>query len=174
MSDVFYLRPIDPPIEPEDVQAMAQHAGGCFGLHRVDWRQSFLAADGGRMLCWYRAPDAESARLALRQLGSDMSAVWAGRVIADGPENPAVSQARAVAEILLDESLADADLAQRTAALQRQDIALVCAFLSTRGDRLACLFRSSDPRAIEAALDDAGLPANAVWTCVPVTPVLGA
>jgi hypothetical protein len=174
MSDVFYLRPIDPPIGPEDVRAMAQHAGGCFGLHRVDWRQSFLAADGGRMLCWYRAPDAESARLALRQLGADMSAVWAGRAIIGDSESPPVSQARAVAEILLGESLADADLAQRTAALRRPDTALVCAFLSTRGDKLACIFRTSEPGAIEAALDDAGLPASDIWPCVPVTPFPGA
>ena len=86
MSDVFYLRPIDPPISPGDVHRMAQHAGGCFDLHRVDWKQSFLAADGGRMLCWYVAPDAESARLALRQLGSNMNAVWPGRVIGEGAE----------------------------------------------------------------------------------------
>jgi hypothetical protein len=80
MSDVFYLRPVEPAATPADVLAMAQEAGGCFNLHRVDWKVSFLAGKGNRMMCWYQAPDAESARLALRQLGSDMNAVWAGQV----------------------------------------------------------------------------------------------
>ena len=76
MSDVFYLRPISPAAAVEDVFAMAAQAGGCFNLHRVDWNRSFLAQDGGRMLCWYQAPDSESVRNALRQLGSDMKKVW--------------------------------------------------------------------------------------------------
>ena len=50
MSDVFYLRPIVPAITPADVIEMSRHAGGCFGLHRVDWVRSFLSGDGGRML----------------------------------------------------------------------------------------------------------------------------
>ena len=83
MSDVFYLRPISPPATGEQVLAMAASAGGCFELHRVDWLHSFLARTGDRMLCWYRAPDAESARLALRDLGSDMSAVWRGQALAE-------------------------------------------------------------------------------------------
>jgi hypothetical protein len=27
------------------------------------------------MMCWYRAPDAESVRIALRQLGADLAGV---------------------------------------------------------------------------------------------------
>lgn len=100
MSDVFYLRPVAPPITPADVQGMAQHAGGCFDLHGVTWEHSFLSADGGRMLCWYRAPDAESARLALRELGSNMNAVRAGTVTGEGPRSAPLAAANVVAEIL--------------------------------------------------------------------------
>ena len=53
MSDVFYLRPIDGPIGPSDVHDMAAEAGGCFNIHRVDWEQSYLAADGNRMMSRY-------------------------------------------------------------------------------------------------------------------------
>src|SRR5690606_28898722 len=79
MSDVFYLRSIDPPITPEDVVLTAD-AGGCFDMHRVTWKQSFLSADGARMLCWYEAPDTESARIALRQLQANLEGVWPGTV----------------------------------------------------------------------------------------------
>src|SRR5690606_20963595 len=92
VSDVFYLRPIAPPVTPGAVLDLAAEAGGCFDLHRVVWTLSFLASDGGRMLCWYRAPDAESARLALKELGSDLNAVWSGRVIGKlSPDDEAVS-----------------------------------------------------------------------------------
>jgi hypothetical protein len=89
MTDVFYLRPMDPPVKPEDLQGMVEYAAGCFNLHHVDWKHSFLSTDGRRMLCWYRAPDAESARLALRELGSNLHAVWAGKVSGDIDSQPA-------------------------------------------------------------------------------------
>jgi hypothetical protein len=170
MSVVFYLRPIDPPIEPNDVRTMAQHAGGCFDLHHVDWKQSFLATDGGRMLCWYGAPDAESARLALRQLGSDMNAVWTGEVAGNGPASPKLSQVEVVAEILFDAPLGDAEHERRIAALRQQGLIPVCRILSAGGTRLVLLFRAGDVRAIEAGLGEADFPAERVWACVPVTP----
>lgn len=175
MSDVFYLRPIEPPVTPQDVQAMAQHAGGCFDLHRVDWKQSFLAADGGRMLCWYEAPDAESARLALRQLGSDMNCVWAGTVVGDVPEAEAFRSAAVAAEIALDAPLADDERERRMSRLRQRGVMPVCGFVSARGTKLVYLFAASGLQSdgaggVEAALEDAGLRAERVWACVPVTP----
>jgi hypothetical protein len=170
MSEVFYLRPIDPPIGSDDVQTMAQHAGGCFDLHHVDWKHSFLAVDGARMLCWYGAPDAESARLALRQLGSDMNAVWTGTVIGDVPDKCAIAGAGVLAEIHFDAPLAREELASRTRALERQGVALVCGFVSTLGTRLVCLFQSNGVDAVRSALTGAELPADDVWACTPITP----
>ena len=100
MSDVFYLRNMGTAIAPADIDEMLQHAGGCFDLHRVTWYRSFLAADGDRMLCWYQSPDAESVRMAMRDLGSDLSLVWPGQV--SGPTvapPPGWSEVRAVLEI---------------------------------------------------------------------------
>ena len=85
MSDVFYLRPLSPPATAAQVVEAASQAGGCFDLYRVEWLRSFLSADGDRMLCWYRSPDAESARSALRDLGSDLNAIWAGEVFEQAP-----------------------------------------------------------------------------------------
>lgn len=40
--------------------------GTCLGLHRVQWRQAYLGDGARRVVCRFRAPDAESVRLALR------------------------------------------------------------------------------------------------------------
>jgi hypothetical protein len=169
MSNVFYLRHIEPPIVPDDVQAMAAQALGCFNLHRVDWRQSFLAADGARMLCWYVAPDAESARVALRQLGADMSAVWPGTLIADAAASP-LSAVGIVAEVRLDEPLTRDALVQRTRALESHGEGLVAGFVSNRGTKLVYMLAGSDVEAAARGLDDAGFSAETLWRCIPITP----
>jgi hypothetical protein len=173
MSDVFYLRPVDPPIAPADLEAMSRHAGSCFDLHRVDWLQSFLAADGRRMLCWYRAPDAESARLALRQLGSDMNAVWPGTIIGDDESGPPLSDAGVLAEFYFDEPQGAEAVAARvadTAMFGRHGVTLVRGFVSTCGTRLACVFRTQGEAQLRSALEAVGLPAQAIWACIPFSP----
>jgi hypothetical protein len=170
MSDVFYLRPIDGPIEPRDVQIMAVEAGGCFNIHRVDWELSFLAADGNRMLCWYRAPDAESARMALRQLGSDMNAVWAGSVL--------IQMGSKDATVLVEQSFEhrqsahDALARHHTAAghLGDNNAELIAGFLSNDGRRLVCAYAGADAQSVAAALTTAAIVPDAVWACQVVRP----
>jgi hypothetical protein len=170
LSDIFYLRPINPPIRSNDVQRMLQSAARCFALHRVDWKHSFSSADGGRMLCWYRAPDAESARLALRELGSNMNGVWAGSVTGDGPKSPPISTANLLAEVLFDAPLAADDVASRVADLERQGVTLVRGFLSTRGARWLGVLQAQDEQTARVAMERAGLPVEVVWACTPVAP----
>lgn len=172
MSDVFYLRSIDPPIAPDDLEAMSRHAEGCFRLHRVDWRQSFLAADGARMLCWYAAPDAESARLALRQLGADLKGVWPGRIIGDDRTGRPLQDAGTVAEFGFAEPPDHSEVVAKVtdAALRIPALGFVRGFLSTCGTRMACVFRLQDESRLQAALKDAGLPSEAVWRCVHRSP----
>lgn len=174
MSDVFYLRPVDPPTTPEAVLDSVRYAGGCFDLHRVDWTHSFLAADGRRMLCWYRAPDAESARVALRDLGAEMSAVWPGRVIGGvEPRDAAVSLVDVLAEVALDEAPPrdDADLLARLArAASGGGLMFGFAFLSNRRDRLVCLLRGGDAGEARSLLEGGGFPRASAWLCTVVTP----
>ncbi|HLT90124.1 MAG TPA: hypothetical protein VKZ85_04195 [Woeseiaceae bacterium] len=173
MSDVFYLRPVDPPATPEAVLASADEASGCFGLHRVEWTTSFLSADGGRLLCWYRAPDAESARLALRELGSDLAAVWPGKVLGGvAPRDPAVPQVDVLAELAFP-SAPEADGEALLDALRRAAGRLghvAYAFLSNRRDRLVCLVRGGDADGLPAAFAAAGFPGAVAWRCQVVTP----
>jgi hypothetical protein len=172
VSDVFYLRPITPPATPEAVVRLAGEAGGCFDLHKVTWTCSFLAIDGGRMLCWYRAPDAESARLALRELGSDMNAVWQGMVLGDVlPHEESITQFNTLAEIAFYEPLPrERNMLQHLAQDSLRDTPLAAGFLSSDRRRMIGLMQAADPCAANAALAAAALPVEAVWLCTVIAP----
>jgi hypothetical protein len=170
MTDVFYLRPMDPPVQVGDLPGMVEFAAGCFDLHHVDWKHSFLSADGRRMLCWYQAPDAESARLALRELGSNLHAVWTGKVTGEGAESPSISTANLLAELIVTAPLSADDVAARVAALEREGVTVVRGILSSRGTQWLGLLKAHDEQAARSALQRAGLSAELVWSCTPVTP----
>ncbi len=67
MSVYFSILSLTQPLNHDGVRRLALL--GCLEVHRVQWLRSYLATDGRRMLCMYRAPDAESVRLVLRQQG---------------------------------------------------------------------------------------------------------
>lgn len=172
MADILYLRRLDPPATPAAVLEAGQRAGGCFELHKVDWTHSFLSADGGRILCWYRAPDAESARLALRELGSDMSAVWPVRLIGGvEPRDITVSEVDVLAELALREAAtSDEELLARLRRVLPAHAELAFGFLFNRRDRMVCLLRGADAEAIRSAFEDGAFPAAHAWPCTVVTP----
>ena len=54
----------------------------CCDIYRARWQGSYVA-EAGRQICHYRAPDAESVRLAFRNAGVSVDAVWTGTVHGD-------------------------------------------------------------------------------------------
>jgi hypothetical protein len=52
---------------------------GCFEVHRVRLVRSYLSTDRRRMFTLYRAPDAESVRLAQHAAGLPPDPLWAVR-----------------------------------------------------------------------------------------------
>lgn len=173
MSDIFYLRPIQPPIAPADV-ILTGEAGDCFKLHRVQWKHSFLSTEGGRMLCWYEAPDAESARIALRKLKASVEGVWAGNVIGDGVDgSPALSAANFVAELRLPGPPGAEGLDSLASTLRQEDVTLVRGFVSIREPKAVCVVRAASDVAVRSTLERAALSAEAVWPCTPINPTAG-
>lgn len=156
---------------------MAQEAGGCFKLHRVNWLKSYLSADGDRMLCWYQAPDAESVRIALRQLGSDMDAVWSGTTTGPGT-TPAISSSLDEVNVLVELRLQEPSGGQDAGDLISQqafpdaDIALISCLRSTDGQRLVCLFTATDENTVKQALEEISLSAETLWACKALTPLI--
>jgi Nickel responsive protein SCO4226-like len=180
MSDVFYLRPMVPAVKPADVSEMSRQSGGCFDLHRVDWVVSFLAVDGGRMLCWYRAPDAESVRVALRQLGSNMSGVWAGTVRAgagasDGHDE---STPRVALEFEFGPASRRDELATaRNAvdeALAARGFDLDLTFTAINGARVVYVLKEADDAGVGEATRQMDHPPSLIWRCAALRPRLEA
>ena len=172
MSDVIYLRPMDPPVTAEEVLRSVDYVDGCFNLHRVDWVHSFLSADGGRLMCWYQAPDAESARLALRDIGSDMNAVWPCRVLGGvAPRAPEVSRVGVLAAVSLGDGYGGSDdELEQSLGLGNGTTACRFAFLTNRRDRLICLLEAGAPEEARDTLAQAALAPAEAWACTVVTP----
>ena len=70
MTDVY--------VECQLPAALRQHdqARVCLALHRVQWLTTLKRPDSDRVLCHFRAPDAESVRIALRHLQIDINSLW--------------------------------------------------------------------------------------------------
>lgn len=68
-------RDFDCELTPESVRTLVQ-AGGCLELYGVKAVRSYLAPGGKRMICVFRAPDAEAVRAVLRSFGSPSGNVW--------------------------------------------------------------------------------------------------
>lgn len=78
MANVVWVGRGDSPDFAALAQAMAD--GACPTLHRVRWREAYLGRDTQRVVCRFRAPDAESVRLALHCTASD-GAVWTATLV---------------------------------------------------------------------------------------------
>ena len=74
--NVLVERSFDAPEAFDRVHGVEEAKGWCLAQHRVQWVRSFLSADGRRMLCLYRAPDAESVRRAQQEAGLKFDALW--------------------------------------------------------------------------------------------------
>jgi hypothetical protein len=172
MTDVFLERRFDPPLTPTDVLAMAGESGGCFDLYRVDWQQSFLSADGRQMICWFSGPDAESARIALREANADISVLWPGTVH-DAPEPPA-AEPNVVVERSWEEPVALDDIQAIEDAgawcLETHRVKFARTFFSTDRKRMICLYHAPDAESVRLAQRQAQMPVDVVWAFQPVRP----
>jgi Nickel responsive protein SCO4226-like len=64
------------PVTPEFFANALREKGWCLDLHRAEYVEGYLATDGLRAVCVFRAPDAESVRLANNQAGVPYTKVW--------------------------------------------------------------------------------------------------
>ena len=64
------------PLSAADVVAAARAGVWCLDQHRTDYLESHLSLDGRRLVCLFRAPDAESVRHANLQLGLPNERIW--------------------------------------------------------------------------------------------------
>jgi cyclohexanone monooxygenase len=173
MSDYFSVLSLTPPLDRDGVRRLARHA--CLDLHRVQWLRSYLATNGVQMLCWYRAPDAESVRLVLRQQGSAGAAVWPAEDSGAADTEPLDVARDCVAVELHVETPPDPEVVASTraaivAALEAAGHMCWRVFASRKGARLVCLVDGEDETAVTACLRSAGMTPSNVWRCVELDP----
>jgi hypothetical protein len=75
-ADILVERTFPAPVAFADVQALEDEGVWCLGEHGVTFVRTYFANGRQRMLCRYRAPDAEAVRIVNRRLSLPFDAVW--------------------------------------------------------------------------------------------------
>jgi hypothetical protein len=84
-ANVAIERSFEAPVAVEEIQAAEQN-GWCARAYDVTFTRTYVSNDRKRMICLYRAPDAESVRLAQRFMKLPVEAIWAFTAIRPGSE----------------------------------------------------------------------------------------
>lgn len=169
MTNIFLERNFDPPIGRDDVMQMAANGAGCFSIYRIRWNGSFLAADGNRMVCWFSAPDLETGRVALRQIGTDTRVLWRGQIV-DAPSvaEDDIDGANVLVERSFDEpvtlrqvqDIEDAGIG----CLQMRNVRFIRTFFSADRRRMLCLYSAPDAESVREAQREARVPFDDAWS----------
>ena len=162
MNDILVERHRSQPLTEQTLRAVQAEAGGCMAIHRITWCGSLLSVDGLDLLCHFRGPDAESMRIATRQLGFAPALAWPCQV-RDEPgieaadlagvtvvvshrfDTPAAFGAQAVME--------ESD----KACFERHRVRLVRSYLSLDRRRMDCLCQAPDVVSVRLAHRQAGV-----------------
>ena len=164
MTHLILERVFEPPLTLADVHERAQTSGWCFDLHRVGWHESFLGNGGRTLVCSFDAPDAESARIALRTSGADTRRLWTASVHEPSPA--------ATPNVLVERSFAEPIKFERAHALEeakgwcleQHRVRWVRSYVASDGRRTLCLYQAPDAESVRLAQHEAGLPVDAVWS----------
>ena len=175
MTDMFLERKYDPPLGPEDILELVAASSGCLDMHRVEWHGSCLSNDGRKLLCWYRAPDMESARVAMRQLNVDLSTLWRGTVHdAPGVGEKEIAAANVLVERKFDQSIPLQQIQDIEDAgigcLESRNVRFIRTFFSADQKRMICLYVAPDAESVRQAQREAGVPFTEAWTFQAVDP----
>ena len=166
MTDLILQRAFETAMTAADFVASSSGSLGCLELHRVDWQLSMLSKDGKTANCWFKAPDAESARIALRSEGVDISVLWPGDVFdAPGADEAEIGNANVAVERLFDEpvTLEDIQAIENAGAqcLEVRNVRFLRTFFSKDRKRMLCIYEAPDAESVRQAQREAGVPGAA-------------
>jgi len=74
-------RTIEPGTKLADLSRREAAGSWCLDQHHVRFLCTYVATGGGRMVCVYAAPDAESVRIAQRTMGMPVDRIWSARLL---------------------------------------------------------------------------------------------
>lgn len=81
MTNVILERRFDPPLTDERFAEISQRLKPCLDRSGVIWVRSHLSGNRKRLICHFRAPDADAVRGALRQARLDHERVWPAKIL---------------------------------------------------------------------------------------------
>jgi len=79
--NVMVTRSFAEPVELDDLQAIEDAGIHCLDLRNVTFVKTLFSSDRKRMMCLYKAPDAQAVRDAQREAGMPVDQVWACQVM---------------------------------------------------------------------------------------------
>lgn len=168
MTDVFMERLWPQPQADADMQTMMKEMG-CMAIHRIEWCGSLLSADGCEMFCHFRAPDAESLRIAMRSLPLPPARIWACTVhdMTPDPTPDALARTKVVVCHEFDEP-ADVHARELSESVnmgcfQIHRVRRLRSYLSTDRRRMFSLYEAPDAESVRLVQREAGLPPDRVW-----------
>jgi cyclohexanone monooxygenase len=173
MADYASLINLTVPLDRNGFKRLARLA--CLDLYRVEWRRSYLAADGMRMLCRYRSPDAETIRLILRQQGTPGAPVWPAQSRGANDDAPLLHDDGCTVLVFdLGNGIGREEIASTVhsidRALEAADLVIRRTFIPLHGGRLACIVDGAqEGRASEAFRAVSPAPTE-IWCAVELDP----
>ena len=174
MAEIFLERSYETPVSASDVLAMAKKAGGCYDLHRIEWQGSLLAAGGRKLLCRFRAPDAESVRIAMRDMRATFGRLWTGSVHdAPGFTEADHGKANVVIERTFDPPVTEADIQKAEKegwCAQAHRVTFMRTYVSDDRRRMICLYQAPDAESVRLAQRLMTMPVDAIWAFTAIRP----
>ena len=172
MTDVLVDRTFSPARDRNGVFALAQEAGSCFDLYRVNWHGSMLTDQGARLVCHFDSADIESIRQALRQTAGNewqMCAV----TVHESPDYADLEPNVAVERSWQDPVNMDDIQAKEDAGawcLSLRNVKFVRTYFTTDRKRMVCLYNAPDAESVREAQREAEMPMDSVWAFELIKP----
>ncbi|HYP75918.1 MAG TPA: nickel-binding protein [Polyangiaceae bacterium] len=168
MTEVLVERRTETPLADREVAAMAEAAGGCLDLHRVQWHGTLLSADGRELVCHFSAADLESVRMVIKTQGALPGRVWAcSSRDAPGLTSEKLAKANVLVSWAFEEPLGPDELEavspNDNVCLVTHRIRLLRTFMANDRRRLVCLYLAADAESVRIAMRDAKHPIERVW-----------
>ena len=175
MADVFLEQSFDPPLSINGLQEQFKLASNCFEMHRIGWQASLLSGDGKHCVCHFSCADAESLRIALREVGANFDSIWSGTVhLAGGVSSSEQATANVIVTRRFDEpvTLESIQAIENAGArcLEVHKVKFICTFFSRDRKRMICLYCAPDAESVRLAQRRAGMPVDQVWSFKSVRP----
>lgn len=166
MTEIFAERSLKQT--PITERAFALQARACLEMHRVECQESMLALSGERMLCHFKAPDLEAARMALRQYDAEFDSVWGATVYeADAMPDSQTARSRVLEEIRYETPIEIADLkAEDEAAAAHfasHDIWRLRSIVPFDRRSVLRIYRAPDAKTLCRLREEMGVPLGSVW-----------